>query len=67
MAFPMGCVAPVTTQPKPYNLPSDRYGEKGEEESIGFAMVDEVRQKGVLGSTWHVKDQSPVTEESLAH
>ena len=24
MALPMGCVAPVTTQTKPYNLPSAR-------------------------------------------
>ena len=31
IAWPIGCVAPVTTQTKPYNLPSERYGEKWEE------------------------------------
>ena len=39
MASPNGWVAPVTTQMKPYNFPSERYGEKGEDSSIGSGIL----------------------------
>lgn len=38
-ASPTGCVAPVTTQTKPYSFPSARYGEKGDLDSISMIVA----------------------------
>lgn len=46
IACPIGCVAPVTTQTKPYSFPSERYREKGEELSMGSGMMRETAHVG---------------------